>query len=226
MRKNLSALAAAVLTTLLLTGASVLGAASPAAAHDDLVSSYPQADSTIPDSPDEITLTFSGDLTDMEGASVIEVLDEQGSNIATDAPGISGASITQHLVPAAAGLFTVRWKVVSADGHPISGEYSYSVEPVILGSDADEGSPTNPNPSPSGGGTDVSAPAPSDTSSETPKRYGGTPAGGGESESLPLLIIIAFAAILGGGAFGVFLAGRKRHQLDRARAAKVADGDA
>ena len=122
MHKRLSARTAAVLTTLLLSASVVLGTASPAAAHDDFVSSYPTADSTINGSPDEISLMFTGALTGGDDATVVEVIDESGANVAVDPPTVSGDSITQHLSPdAATGIFTVRWKTVSADGHPING---------------------------------------------------------------------------------------------------------
>lgn len=132
MHKRLSARTTAVLTTLLLSASVVLGAASPAAAHDDFVSSYPTADSTINGSPDEISLMFTGTLTGGDDATVVEVIDESGANVAVDPPTVSGDSITQHLSPdAATGIFTVRWKTVSADGHPISGEYVYTVTPAM-----------------------------------------------------------------------------------------------
>lgn len=215
------------LVTFLIAFASVLGISSPAAAHDDFVSSYPQANSTIDGSPDEITLTFSGALTDMEGASVIEVRDDQGATVAIDAPGISGTSITQHLAPTAVtGLFTVRWKVVSADGHPISGEYTYTVAPMTAGSDVDKPEGISPSPSAPEAAAKEPAIEVSASPAETTKEYGGAPSGGGAFEFLPLLMVSAFVIILGGGVIGVLLMGRQRRQRDRAQAAKDAHNDA
>lgn len=220
MRKNHAAPFAA-LATVLIALASVLGFSSPAAAHDDFVSSYPQADSTINRSPDEITLTFSGELTDTEDASVVEVFDEQGANVAIDSPGISGTSITQHLAPeAATGAFTVRWKVVSADGHPVSGEYTYTVEPMPVGSDVDKPEGASPSPSASEEAAEEPVTEASASPAETTKEYGGIPSGGGAFEFLPLLALSAFAIILGGGVIGVVLMGRQRRQRDRAQAAR------
>lgn len=226
MSKKRSA-AFVALVTFLFALVSVLGISSPAAAHDDFVSSYPKANSTIDDSPDEITLTFSGELTDMEGASVIEVLDDQGATVAIDAPGISGTSITQHLAPkAVTGLFTVRWKVVSADGHPISGEYTYTVAPMTADSDVDK--PEGVSPSSSAPEAAAEEPAAEATGSpaETTKEYGGAPSGSGALEFLPLLVVSAFVMILGGGVIGVLLMGRRRRQRDRAQASKDDHNDA
>lgn len=212
----------AALVTLCIVLAGVLGISSPAVAHDDFVSSYPQAGSNVYRAPDEITLTFSGELTDMEGASVVEVLDEQGASVAIDAPGISGTSITQHLAPeTAAGAFTVRWKVLSADGHPISGEYAYTVKPMA-DSDVGEAEGIAPSPSASGSITGEPTPETSASAAKPAKGYGGIPSGGGEFEFLPLLALSAFAIILGGGVIGVILMGRQRHQRDRAQAAQEA----
>ena len=94
MHKRLSARTTAVLTTLLLSASVVLGAASPAAAHDDFVSSYPTADSTINGSPDEISLMFTGTLTGGDDATVVEVIDESGANVAVDPPTVSGDSVS------------------------------------------------------------------------------------------------------------------------------------
>lgn len=215
------------LVTFLIALASVLGISSPAAAHDDFVSSYPQANSTIDGSPDEITLTFSGELTDMEGASVVEVLDQQGTNVAIDAPGISGTSITQHLAPeAATGVFTVRWKVISADGHPVNGEYTYTVAPMTAGSDVDKPEGVSPSPSAPEAAAEEPATEASASPAETTKEHRGVPSGGGAFEFLPLLVVSAFVMILGGGVIGVLLMGRQRRQWDRAQAGKDAHNDA
>lgn len=213
MHKRLSARTTAVLTTLLLSASVVLGTASPAAAHDDFVSSYPTADSTINGSPDEISLMFNGTLTGGDDATVVEVIDESGANVAVDPPTVSGDSITQHLSPdAATGIFTVRWKTVSADGHPINGEYVYTVTPAT---DTEPSTPTT-SPTPETSPTEEPEPA------RPAQTYGGTASGGGAFELLPLFFLSGLALILGIGVVGVVMAGRQRHQRDRAQAAKDA----
>lgn len=221
MRKNHNAPTAA-LVVLLAVAASVLGITSPAAAHDDLVSSYPQSETTVNGSPAEITLTFSADLTDMEGASVVEVIDEEGANVATDVPQVSAASITQHLAPdATSGVFTVRWKVVSSDGHPISGEYSYTVEDTAA--DADPAESNSPSPAPSASDAAAPTPEPTASASETPKGYGGTPSGGAVFP--PGLYVVMFAFILAGGVIGVVLMGLQRRRRDREEAENSSDDE-
>lgn len=116
------ALAASLLTALL-----IFAVAPSASAHDALVSSDPAADSTAETLPEELTLTFSAALIDGEGATAIEVTDAAGSSVTDGAPELDGALVTQPLTTGSAGEYHVIWRVVSSDGHPISGEYSFSV---------------------------------------------------------------------------------------------------
>ncbi len=201
------------LATLLLGAGLTLAVATPAQAHDELVSSYPAADSTVSDSPEEITLSFSGELIAGMQSAAVEVTAPDGQNIATDAPSEDGTSITQHLTPdPPAGMFTVRWKVVSSDGHPISGEYTYTVAP----GDTAANSPTaTPSTAPQ---TPVPSAAATETSADN--GYGGETSGGGDA--FPILAAIGGAIILGGALIVVLMVGRERRRRDRAVAARAA----
>ncbi|MDN3495130.1 copper resistance protein CopC [Planococcus sp. APC 4015] len=186
--------------------------ATPAQAHDELVSSSPAANSTITDSPAEVTLTFSGELIAGMQSAAVEVIAPDGQNIATDAPSEDGTSITQRLTPdPPAGTFTVRWKVVSGDGHPISGEYTYTIEPIAVTS--------SPTATPS---TAQQTPVPSPNSTETSagSGYGGETSGGGAA--FPIIAAAGGAIILGGVVVAVLMVGRERRRRDRADAARAA----
>jgi methionine-rich copper-binding protein CopC len=117
------ALAAALLTVFL-----ILSSPLPASAHDALTASSPAADSTVETLPAELTLTFSAKLIDGEGSTEVVVTDAAGDSV-TDGPAtVNGAIVTQPLVSEAdAGVYRVIWKVVSSDGHPTSGEFSFTV---------------------------------------------------------------------------------------------------
>lgn len=201
------------MATLLLGAGLTLAVATPAQAHDELVSSYPEADSTITGSPAEITLSFSGELIAGMQSAAVEVIAPDGQNIATDAPSEDGTSITQHLAPnPPAGLFTVRWKVVSSDGHPISGEYTYTVAPT-------DAVPSSPAATPS---TAPQTPAPTATATEAPadNGYGGETSGGGDT--FAILAVVGGVIILGGALVIVLMVGRERRRRDRADAARAA----
>lgn len=201
------------MATLLLGAGLTLAVATPAQAHDELVSSYPEASSTITGSPAEITLSFSGELIAGMQSAAVEVIAPDGQNIATDAPSEDGTSITQHLAQnPPAGLFTVRWKVVSSDGHPISGEYTYTVAPT-------DAVPSSPAATPS---TAPQTPAPTATATEAPadNGYGGETSGGGDT--FAILAVVGGVVVLGGALVIVLMVGRERRRRDRADAARAA----
>ncbi|WP_144796771.1 copper resistance CopC family protein [Microbacterium paludicola] len=101
---------------------------SSAAAHDALVESSPAADATVDTLPAELTLTFSAALIGGEGATEVVVTDPEGEAVAEGPAQVDGALVTQPLATdAPAGEYHVLWKVVSSDGHPTSGEFSFTV---------------------------------------------------------------------------------------------------
>lgn len=143
----------ALLAALLVIFALTVAAASPAHAHDALQGSDPAAGSTLDALPAQLTLTFSAEIADDEGASVVEVTDAAGTTLVAGAPTAHDNVLTQPLEGAASGAVTVLWKVVSSDGHPISGEFSFTVAGA-------------PAPTPTATGT--TTPAPTETSEPTP----------------------------------------------------------
>lgn len=112
----------------LLTAFLVMFAPQSASAHDALLASSPAADSTVETLPAEITLTFSEKLITGEGATELLVTDAAGTPVGDGPATVNGAIVTQPLVDeAAAGVYRVVWKIVSSDGHPTSGEFSFTV---------------------------------------------------------------------------------------------------
>lgn len=122
----------------------VLVTASPAAAHDELLASSPGDGEQLAVAPETVSLTFSADVLTM-GAAII-VVDQSGRDWVTEEPVVAEATVTAILdagMPEAG--YEVRWRVVSSDGHPISG-----VIPFTIG-DAD---PLTRTPPPNSGGSD------------------------------------------------------------------------
>lgn len=117
----------ALLAALLLAAATVWASASPAAAHDELVSSDPAADATLEVLPDTLTLTFSGELLGGGDANEVQVTDAAGTNLGDGPAVVDGTTLTQPLTGDAGGSIQVLWRVVSSDGHPISGEFAFTV---------------------------------------------------------------------------------------------------
>lgn len=119
-----------VLATAAVAVLAGLAIAAPASAHDELVSSAPAADEQLTTAPEQITLTFSNNLLSLEenSGTAMTVEDESGQDWVAEAPVVQGDTVT---VPLKAdmpnGAYVVTWKVVSSDGHPTSGEYSFSL---------------------------------------------------------------------------------------------------
>jgi len=140
--RRLPALLALALLPVLL----VIGAAAPALAHDHLVSSDPEDGAQLEASPEAITLTFSADVMDV--SPVVRIVDAQEQTVLEETPTIEGTAATLALEePLPAGDYTVQWRVVSSDGHPIEGTFAITVqgdaateEPTESASPAEEAS--------------------------------------------------------------------------------------
>ncbi|WP_141399267.1 copper resistance protein CopC [Curtobacterium sp. 'Ferrero'] len=143
-----------LLLSLLLGGAAALTGASPASAHAALVSSDPAADSTVTESVERATLTFSEPpLTGLDAGLRIEVLDESGADVSSGSVEVSGASMSRA-VDLGPGRYRVLWRYVSPDGHPITGEYGFTSAVEVETPDADPtSSPTAGDPAAGGAAT-------------------------------------------------------------------------
>lgn len=115
-----------LLLAVALAAAAVLAIAAPASAHDELLGSTPASGEALGSAPTEVTLTFSADVLTI-GAAVI-VADGEGKDWAAAAPAVDNGVVSVALVPALpAGGYEIRWRVVSQDGHPISGLIPFTV---------------------------------------------------------------------------------------------------
>ncbi|WP_159617258.1 copper resistance CopC family protein [Arthrobacter zhaoguopingii] len=101
--------------------------AGPAAAHDELSGSNPADGATVAAVPGAIELTFSSVPSGL-GAQV-EVLDAEGRSWSDGPVRITDNTAEQSVRPGApAGEYTVNWRVVSSDSHPIEGVLTFTAE--------------------------------------------------------------------------------------------------
>lgn len=120
-------------TGLTLAAAGVLAAipAPSASAHDYLVSSSPAAGSTISESIAAVSLTFN-DLVlnfNKDGSSAIVQVtgpDADTRHFETGCATISSRTITAPVRLGASGEYTITWRMVSADGHPVSDRITFN----------------------------------------------------------------------------------------------------
>ncbi|WP_139140977.1 copper resistance CopC family protein, partial [Streptomyces oceani] len=110
--------------------ATLLGTATPAAAHTTLTGSDPAADTVVASAPERVTLDFSGGITLAERR--IRVLDPDGDRADTgelldqsEGERVTYATTLRDDLPD--GTYTVVWKGVSSDSHPVSGAFTFSI---------------------------------------------------------------------------------------------------
>lgn len=117
-------------------------------AHAVLTASDPAPGSSRMDSPERVLLRFNERI---EGAPlVLQVRDRTGQVIADRRPVLEaeGRELSLPLPPLEDGMYTVSYRVISADGHPVDGSYVF----VVGASGGTE--PTFPSGSSGGSGHD------------------------------------------------------------------------
>ncbi|MGJ3224843.1 copper resistance CopC family protein [Micromonospora aurantiaca (nom. illeg.)] len=163
--------------------AALLVPAAPAWAHNALRESTPAEGARLTLAPRQVELSF------------VERLDARFTTVAVTAPGdvavaagapaVSGSRATQPLAPdLPAGSYTVAYRVVSVDGHPVQGSYTFTV------SSAPGASPATSAASPSI--------APSPTVSPSPAVPAAGSAGGDSwfgTGVVVVLVVLAAAAV-------------------------------
>jgi methionine-rich copper-binding protein CopC len=98
---------------------------APASAHATLVGSDPKDGATVRELPSEVSLEFS---EAVGSPAYVEVTASDGTDVGSGDPEVLDAIVTMPLASEGpAGTYTLAYRVVSADGHPISGELTFDV---------------------------------------------------------------------------------------------------
>ncbi|MGW4729743.1 copper resistance CopC family protein [Streptomyces shenzhenensis] len=127
--------------------AALAVAAPQAAAHTELDTAGPAADAVLAGPPPRVTLTFS-DPMDGKYAKVA-VTGPDGTSAADGRPEVDGRTVTLGLKSgAASGRYTVGYRVVSADGHPVSGSYAFTLQEAVGSSSPPAEEPATASPTP------------------------------------------------------------------------------
>jgi methionine-rich copper-binding protein CopC len=120
-------LAIAALAALLLAVVLETLSATGARAHAGIVTITPANGSVLPTAPSKIGIVFNEGV--QTAANRVQLLDGTGKIVATKFA-LSGAGSSVTLTPAKKlprGLYALRWSVVSADGHVITGASTFAV---------------------------------------------------------------------------------------------------
>jgi len=98
-------------------------AATPASAHTTLRESSPAAGAALATAPDVVRLTFTGAVT----APRVEVLGPDGASFASGPVSGGGGTVQLPVRPGGPGRYTVRYAVLAADGHEVTGAFTFTV---------------------------------------------------------------------------------------------------
>ena len=120
----------ALVATALAAAAITVVAPSSAWAHASLLATSPAAQRVAQHAPDAIALTFSEAIEPR--FAVISITDVKGRQVAQGKPERSPAdprTIERSVRHLDAGWYLAYWRVISADGHPVRGAFTFAVGP-------------------------------------------------------------------------------------------------
>ncbi|MFR9728053.1 copper resistance protein CopC [Saccharopolyspora sp. MS10] len=111
-----------------LTAAALLGGAGPALAHNTLVGSDPAEGARLATGPAEVRLTFDQPVRAGEGYNTVTVVGPDGSYWTDGQVRVEGTSVVAPVRPLGpAGTYTVGYRVLSDDGHPVPGKVTFEL---------------------------------------------------------------------------------------------------
>lgn len=117
----------------LIAATLLTGVSNPAHAHAELISSNPTNNASLTELPETLSLTFGENLLVIEGESVntVSLQDPQGLQLNLTPVEIKAGTISVNLVDNQAlpyGKYKLSYRVVSEDGHPVSGEITFELK--------------------------------------------------------------------------------------------------
>uniref|UniRef100_UPI00117F3C31 copper resistance CopC family protein n=2 Tax=Streptomyces TaxID=1883 RepID=UPI00117F3C31 len=115
---------AALLTLLVL-----LGSAPPAAAHAALSGTDPRDGTVLKTAPRQLTLSFTESVGLLDGSVRLFGPDNRRVRLDEARHAPDGDDTVRVTLPDGlrSGTYTVAWRVVSADSHPVSGAFTFSI---------------------------------------------------------------------------------------------------
>lgn len=118
-----------VKSSVVLTLVLLLVLAFPTAswAHSKLKTSTPPADAKLTENVSEVSLSFNENID--ENLSTVKIKNEKGEAVEVAEVTVSENNLVGTLAtPLPTGSYTVEWKIVGGDGHPVDGTYNFEVD--------------------------------------------------------------------------------------------------
>jgi len=175
-------------------------APSPALAHDVLTGSSPEDGETLETVPEEVVLTFNNAPMEGGSGSAVVVTGPDGETTYEDGElTFDGVDVSVALSPLdQAGEYTIGFRVVSSDGHPIQESLAFTVTEEAVAAAA---------PEPEEGGSESPAAEEADEPAEEPAAEEASAEETDEGGvSLTALAVVAVVAVAGIGAVVLVLA--------------------
>ena len=100
-------------------------------AHAALEKTVPAKDAIVSKNTKKIALYFGEDILVLKGKNpnIISVTSAKGKSVGVGSTKVSGTQVSQSLKsPLASGIYKVSYRIVSADGHVVTGSYSFTVK--------------------------------------------------------------------------------------------------
>ncbi|MGN2642130.1 MULTISPECIES: copper resistance CopC family protein [Nocardia] len=183
-------------TAVALIAAALASTGATASAHSELEGSDPAPSAVLDTTPTAVTLTFNQRIA-QQFATVSVMGGPADEQWVAQGVTVDGPTVRATLRPGLpAGQFTVGYRVVSADGHPITGSYGFTVTALAA-----------PSPSAGAAALDTAAapppaPATADTKTDTDTGF-------------PILWVLALAGVLIAAGLAVVLRGGRPKPRDR-----------
>ena len=123
---------------------AALAGAGVASAHAVRVATDPVENTALAQAPQQVSATFNEKLQPQFAA--MTVVGPDGNLWSTGDPRVDGAVISVGVRPLGpSGTYTVNYRVTSADGHVVSGSWSFRLTVAGTGSPGPSASATNPS---------------------------------------------------------------------------------
>jgi methionine-rich copper-binding protein CopC len=117
----------------LLAGLALLLGATPALAHAEFEGSDPADGAALDTGPQKVTLTFSD--TMQQGFNTITVIGPDGKDYVSGEVVAAGDEVSATVGPLGpAGRYEIGYRVLSDDGHPVSGKVGFTLTTAGTGS--------------------------------------------------------------------------------------------
>ena len=98
-------------------------------AHSQMIQQFPKGNSTISEIPAEVDLIFDEELLDLGSGNSVSVKDPLGIEITTGPTYLLSSKISRKLLPSTTpGIYTVSYRIVSADGHVVQSFYHFTLQ--------------------------------------------------------------------------------------------------